>query len=292
MNKQYDLIIVIPVGPNCKAEYIIDTIKSVIYYTSCKFKIIISDDSQKQTGNDIKKIFAYIDVITTTKVFGLQAGLYITLSNVYKFAINNYNFNLLLRLDTDALITGFEPQAEAVELFKKNPKIALAGLYRRGIWPRDSFDNKINNFYPRMRIISSAFGWRIIQRPVANFTMRKIALKAFLNGYELGENIFGGAYFISKMFLIKLDEEGLLPNYKLKYVQLEEDHIFSMLVKYFDFDFGDLESGNLPFGCSWKGLPASPAELYNRGKKIIHSTRLWKDMKEPEIRQYFRNKRI
>ncbi|RZK87714.1 MAG: hypothetical protein EOO62_38780 [Hymenobacter sp.] len=54
---------------------------------------------------------------------------------------------------------------------------------------------------------------------------------------------------------------------------------------------GDLAIGDLPFGVAWVGLPASPETLELANKKIIHSTRSWQDMKEADIRQYFKDRR-
>ncbi|WP_374163211.1 hypothetical protein [Arcticibacter sp. MXS-1] len=292
MKTDYDLIIVIPVGPNCKVEFIEDTINSIKYYCHCTYKILISDDSQKRTGDTIKEIFPEIDLLRHKKTHGLHGGLYITLSLAFKYVLDHYSFQLLLRMDTDALITGFNPQDEAIKLFKNSPKTGIAGVYRKSKNPVDSFGNVIDNEWLRNQIVALAFTRRLLRQPIANYTLRKILIDAFKNGYDIGENVFGGAYFVSELFLRKLDEAGLLPESKLAAVVLEEDHIFGILAKSIKFDLGDLESGSLPFGCAWRGLPASPEVLWEQGKKIIHSTRFWQDLKEPEIRQFFREKRI
>ena len=131
MKTDYDLIIVIPVGPNCKVEFIEDTINSIKYYCHCTYKILISDDSRKRTGDTIKEIFPEIDLLRHKKTQGLHGGLYITLSLAFKYALDHYSFQLLLRMDTDALITGFNPQDEAIKLFKNSPKTGIAGVYRK-----------------------------------------------------------------------------------------------------------------------------------------------------------------
>ncbi len=66
---------------------------------------------------------------------------------------------------------------------------------------------------------------------------------------------------------------------------------FRLLMMAAGFRFGDLSSDDLPLACTWRGLPASPEELYQKGKKIIHSTRFWKGRKEAQIRQFFKEKR-
>jgi hypothetical protein len=130
-----------------------------------------------------------------------------------------------------------------------------------------------------------------VRRPVANWTLRNIYRGAVANGYVAGENVFGGAYFVSADCLARLREAGFLPDYRLRNAYLQEDHLFSLLVKAIDLDFGDLATGDLPFACRWSGLPDSPTNLVGKRKKVVHSTRYWGDMTEDEIRSFFRAQR-
>lgn len=294
MKKYYDLVVVIPAGPNVSIEFLEDTIKSVEFYCKCSQKIIISDDSQKGIGKIIKESFPDLDVILTTKNHKSEVGygaLYVTLSLAFKHALENYSFKTLLKLDTDALVIGPDPQKDAEQMFANDPSIAIAGLYKTGDEIYDFNNNIIDNRWPRGHLIRATSTWRIIKRPLGNFTLRKYFLKALANGYELGENIFGGSYFTNEPFLKSLNENGLLPVYNLHNSRLGEDHLFGMFAKMLGFNLGDLATGNLPFGVAWKGLPASPETLLARGKKIIHSTRRWEGQKEAEIREYFRKVR-
>ena len=136
--------------------------------------------------------------------------------------------------------------------------------------------------------IAKIFTKFFIRHPFIYWRIRKILFKALYEEYELGELVFGGAYAFSRLGLEKLREHGLLPLKNVIGADLEEDHFFTMLIGYVGMGFGDLASGDLPFGLLWRGLPASPETLHQANKKIIHSTRFWKDMKEAEIRKYFR----
>jgi len=291
MKQQFEMIVVIPVGPNCKMPFIEDTLNSIIHYCLCTYKIILIDDSKKDYGTELKKNYPDIDIIINQQQYGLLGGLYIALSNAFVYALDNYSFKVLLRMDTDALITGYNPQKEAIEMFEKKPKVGIAGFIKRGKEPRDFAGNPVENYWPMHQITTYAFTWKFLSKPRANLALRKLVIKALLNGYEMGANVFGGAYVVSELFLQKLREAGMLPDYGIRKIYLEEDHIFGLLAKAVDFELGDLETGNLPFGVAWRGLPTSPEELYLRGKKIIHSTKRWKDMSEADIRQFFRDKR-
>ncbi len=286
MQQTFDLVVVIPVGPSCSINYIADTIKSFVFYTKSTYKIIIADDSQIGTGWKVQKKFPDIDIIKMPISYGKLCGLYISLSLAYRHAIENFKFTALLRLDTDALVIGREPEKEALELFRNYPTVGIAGQYRF------DYNGKPRDIqWPRQRIINSTQSWKFFRRPFANMVLRHLYKKAVRNGYSTGENVFGGAYFISEKCLIRLKQENLLPETRLKSLNLEEDHLFGLLVKSVGMDLSDLSENYKTFGCAWKGLPAAPEQLAIDGKKIVHSTRFWQSMKEDEIRNYFREKR-
>ena len=287
MQNKFDLVIVIPVGPNVSVAYAADTINSIYYNISCSYKIIIIDDSQTGIGNKLQQQFPEADLLETPQNNGRLCGLYITLCMAYKHAIDHYKFRLLFKIDTDALIINKNPEAEAFELFKSNPSIGIAGQH-----PLQYNNLPWDISWPADRLYRDVASWKIIKNLPLNLVLRKWYLKAIRNGYKRGESVFGGAYFISYTALSALDKEGLLPYQKFKKVFLEEDHLFSLLIKAVGFNLGDLSSGDLPFACAWRGLPASPKELYKQGKKVIHSTRYWKELNEEQIRNYFQTKRL
>lgn len=285
MKQFFDIVVVIPLGPNCQPEFIADTIDSFIHYSVSDHKIIIADDSQKGTGKQVKERFPQVDVIETTEPMGKLCGLYITLSQAFRYALEHYRFTAVLRMDTDALVIGDAPEAAALELFGSDPGVGIAGQY-----PLDYNGDQWDVSWPRdqvQRLVSS----KLLSKPLAHFSLLGVYKKALRNGYKTGESVFGGACFISEPCLQNLQRAGLLPGKIFRNVHLEEDHLFAILVTATGHRLGDLSSNSLPLGCAWKGLPASPEELYSSGKKIIHSTRFWQQMKEAEIRGWFRTKR-
>ena len=288
-----DLVIVIPVGPTCKIEFIFDTISSIKHYIHSSYKIIISDDSQSVgTGAKVIERFPEVLVLKHEKNYGKGLGLYMTLSHAFCYAMDQFDFKALLRLDTDALIIGHDPELPIIEFFKKNPKMGLAGRYVKGVVSIDDFGNLWENHGRGLYVaIVKLFTRFYLRHPIINWRIRKLVFKAVNRGYELGELVFGGTYAFSPIGLEKLRDNELLPLKNLLGADLEEDHFFTMLIVSVGLELGDLASGDLPFACTWRGLPASPETLYEDNKKIIHSTRFWKDIKEEEIRKYFGDKR-
>ena len=171
-------------------------------------------------------------------------------------------------------------------MFRTQPEIGMAGQY-----PNDYNGEPWDISWPRQEILKICTTISFFRKPIVHWALLTAYRKALKNGYKTGESVFGGSYFISEKALQALDKMNRLPDLRLKTVNLEEDHLFPILVKAAGMRFGDLASGSLPFACTWRGLPASPQELYGKGKKIIHSTRYWQDIKEDEIRNFFKEKR-
>ena len=285
--KEFDLVIVIPLGPGNEPDFITDTIDSLYHYIDSSFRIIIADDSQQKLGELIRKRFPDVDLLVNAKNKGRYGGLYITLSNAFRYAIENYRFKALFRLDTDALVIGKAPEKEVFELFATNADAGIAGQY--GI----EYNGQPSNYaWPRRRLVKNLMTWKFIRRPITNWILKKHYKRAVKKGYVTGENVFGGAYFISEACLQTLYKEGLLPERWLRNAALEEDHIFSLLAKAVGYQLYDLSKGCLPFGCKLRGLPDSPENLVASGKRIIHSTRHWNGIKEKQIRDYFRRYRV
>lgn len=286
MKASFDVVVVIPVGPNSSVSFIEDTVCSYHHYTGSSYKVIFADDSQQGIGKKLKTIFPNADVIITRKAMGGWAGLYITLSLAFRHAVENYHFKALLKLDTDALIIGDAPEKEAMDLFLSKKNAGIGGQY-----PTDYWGKPWNLNWPKQRIINGTQTWKFFRRPIANWQLIKLYKKALSNGYKTGESVFGGAYFMSEAFLIYLYNNGLLPNHTFRSLNLGEDHLFSLLAKAFGFTLESLSGANEPFGCAWKGLPASPEQLIRDNKKIIHSVRYWNDKNESDIRAFFKQQR-
>jgi glycosyltransferase involved in cell wall biosynthesis len=290
VKKTIDFVIVIPVGPSgdtrYNIEYIQDTIDSVIFYVGSSFEIIILDDSGTDTGSQLLGRYPFLKIIRNQKNYGLKGELYYSLSQVYEFAIKNYDFRVLLRMDTDTLMIGPSPEKDAISYFGQNPGIGQLGSYKV-----DCNGDKRDNTFPREELRRETGLKNAISNWKQCFFLRNILSKAIKNGYEPGEHCIGAAYFISRDCMHRLFEQGLLLREELRSSKLAEDHIFSLLIRSCGFDIGDFATGELPLGIRWHGLPCSPDELVLRKKKLIHSTRFWEGMNEEMIREFFRRKR-
>jgi hypothetical protein len=283
----FDVVAVVPVGPGTNFQFVRDTIESFYHYTSATNKVLVLDDSQEGIGELIKQQFSGADVLSTRKPSGTLGGLYVSLSHAFRYALEHYDFKLILKLDTDALLIGNAPEKDALDLVKEHPLTAVAGQY-----PLDYDGNPWDIGFPRDRILNGTTTWKGIKRPFANLILRRLHRQALKNGYRTGESVFGGSYYVTKAFIQKLHDKGLLPDYRIRTLNLGEDHLFGLLAKTVGMELRSLSGKGQPFACAWKGLPASPEQLWEEGRKVIHSTRKWEALNETEVRDYFRGKRM
>ena len=289
--KKVTTIVLIPIGPSCENSFISDTIQSVIFYLKLDYEIVLVDDSGCSKGSLLKEKFKDITVLETKGSTGHFAGLYFTLSYGLKYVYENFLFDFVLRMDTDALLIGCGLDQVAVDFFKENPDRGIIGSYMvdcngdpRGIyWTGVQLQKEMKIKFLIKDTFKKFKGWSFL---------RTVYRKSKKNGYIDGEHCMGGAYLMSWKCVKELNDKLLLDRREIYFTQLQEDQIFGLLIYSIGFSHADFATGDLPMGLRWRGLPCSPQELVKRNKKITHSTRFFENMGEEEIRKYFRERRI
>jgi hypothetical protein len=280
-------VVVVPVGPGCREEFVADTVESALFYMAPGTRVLLADNSFKGTGRRVRERFpdGTVDVLVTEEHAGKFGKLYVTLAVAFAHALDAYDdFPVLLRMDTDALVTGPRPEADAAALFAAEPAVGIAGQYPN--W----YDGTPTDWsWPREQVLKQSGSLRsLVTHPRRGLALRDAYKRAAANGYEAGVHVFGGAYFVSRDCLERLRAAGLLPRVALGDAYLQEDHLFGLLVKAVGKEMGDLASRDGPFACAWQDLPAPPDEVLRRGKKVVHSTRRCGNLGEEEIRAAFR----
>lgn len=278
-----------PVGPTCRPPFVRDTLESVRHYTTPSRAIIIIDDSQAGIGRSVASDFDDCVVLENVDNHGTYAGLYRSLSKGMSYAVERYELDILLRLDTDALVVGERPEDAALEIVRADPRVAILGshLVDCAGRPRDPSPGA-------RRLTHAASLSRLPLHPHRLrhvLWIRETIRRALSEGYFLGENCLGGAVFMSGAAVRRLHEADLLGRRDFDGFKLHEDVIFALLVRSVGMELADLGTGDLPMGIAWAGLPLAPEELVRRNKKVIHSVRYHEDLREEEIRAFFRERR-
>lgn len=277
-------VFVIPVGPSCQPDFVADTLDSVRYFAPMA-RIIIVDDSRRGLGVELGE--RYELTVLEARARGVFGGLYLNLSDGFKEALTQ-PFRILVRLDTDALISGSDFEVKAIDSFNSNPHLGSLGSFRIGY-------NRIgvrNTHWAKQRILIylTVHAWI---KPRAARMIVGLLRRARKHGYKLGEAIMGGAAVYRYEALVALDEYDLLGRAELAGTGLQEDYIFGLCLFSIGFQLGEFgdKFDDLPMGVDWGALPAAPKELMELGKSIIHSTKKFESMDEHAIRNEFRSAR-
>jgi hypothetical protein len=277
-------VVVIPVGPNCRGEFVADTLDSVRFYAPAA-KIILIDDSQRATAFELAKL--YDVTVLEARVHGAFGNLYLNLSDGFREALKS-PFRILVRLDTDALIAGSDFEQKAEACFAANPNLGSLGSFRVGY---DRLGIRDRTWARRRLLYFLAL--RSWLKPRSAQLVFSLLVRARGHGYKLGEAIMGGAAVYRYEAVAALNEAGLLGRPELVDTGLQEDYIFGLCLLSIGYQLGEFgdKSDDLPMGVNWIGLPASPQALMKRGKSIIHSTKSYEGMDEDAIRAQFRKGR-
>jgi hypothetical protein len=277
-------VVLIPVGPRTAVRHLNDTILSVLRFVRSELRIVLVDNTVGGLIlHDLPKSEA-IDIVRVEsgEEYSVFGRLYMQSSRAIEHVLNSWEFDLLLRLDDDALLVGSGAEEEAMEAFRGNPGIGCLGSYRVTCM------GATRDFRPAARRVcfeTSIFGR--MADPLRWRSLKEIYSLAASYGYEAGEHCLGAACFYRREVLATMRDKGLLSRPELLTTRLSDDQLFGMLVKAAGYQIMDFAGPGQPLGLAWRGLPASPRMLLAIGKKIVHSVKSWKDADQDQIRREF-----
>jgi hypothetical protein len=276
------LAVVIPAGPGDDAP---DTLASVLAYCEPPRAVVVVDDAGGRHA-------ALADAARGVHVLpapagapGSRGGLYAKLAAGYRFALERLPFDVLLRLDADAVVIGPGLARAAAARFAADPGIGLLGAYRVGP------DGGRREFAPVARLLAAETGLRGLRRPALRRTLRATTRLARAHGYADGEHALGGCYLHTRPAVDALARHGFLALDALRRSRLGEDHLFALLTRAAGFALADFGGPGDPLCLRWQGLPAHPEALAAAGKLVAHSVRGHGDLDEAAIRGYFAARR-
>ena len=279
------IAVVIPAGPH---DNVLDTLASVVHYSDVSRTIVVVDDgSQLCRSQEWLKEFPEDVAVIKAPVGapGGQGGLWVKLSAGYRWVLERYEPQLILRLDADAVLLGSGLEAAAEKLFGEVPELGLLGSYRIGP------DGERRDFEPVARQFHGEMGLRGLRHPRCRSSLRRFFRLAVVHGYVPGESVLGGAYIHTWEAARCLYDKGWLDQPQLAKSHLGEDHIMTMITKAAGYGVGDFGNPQGPMALRWRGLPADPHELLATGKLVTHSVRSWRQLTEQQIRTIFADAR-
>jgi len=254
--------IVMPVGPGKEAA--LDTLQSVELFCPEPHVVFVVDDQTKdgtyEALMDAKK--PHWHIFRNKRLHGIKRLTH-GLGFAFEQVIKHTGCELILRLDQDALIIkpGLIPEALAYR--KCNPLVGLFGVYEIDY-------NRPRSFESHIRLINRESRWYrplIGQRPFWKNYLRIAESK----GYKRGDNVFGGAYFLTRECLEAAMKMGALNIPWRSNSDLQEDVYFSLITVAAGFRLGHFAAPEGPLCMEWRGLPYPAAILAASKYKLVHS---------------------
>lgn len=287
-------MVLIPAGPNTQPEYLNDTIESVNHHigaVNCTVAVI--DDSRR-------KRFAYVGdlfpnaVVTEAADYGegeksdTRGSLFAKQVSAIRRLMWRYRFDVLLRMDTDALMIGNAPHEDALALLDGHLDIGMVGAFtRRG----DGSDKKAA-MAAKGQQLTRDMGLRCwLKDPALVSTLRSLVRRAEGHGYTRGDMCTGGACFMAPRALSAMEKQGLLDLDVLSRSALMDDMLMALLCCAAGYKLSDLPADRDVLAINWRGLPVPLDALVAHNKKIVHPIKDDDPSVEPAVRAYFRERR-
>jgi hypothetical protein len=281
--KMVSTAIVIPAGPR---DDIADTLDSVVCFIPQPRLIVIVDDTGVAStarladmDRDIRVMPARLGV--PEGVFG---GLWVKLTDAYRFVIRDRKWDVVLRMDADALMIGHGLEALAAKRFADDPKLGILGAYEFGP------NGMKRDWAPSANQLRSEIGLPGLRKPTLRSTLRLLVHKATRSGYEMGAHALGTC-LISPRLIEVWEQFGWLNLSVLGHSRLGDDQLMGLLSAAAGYRCADLSGPDDQMAIQWRGLSDSPEALSQQGKTLVHSVRSFDDLTETEIRSYFRQAR-
>ncbi len=279
--------IIIPCGPGADAA--LDTAESVTHYCLEPHDIVFVDDCT--SDGTYEKIIAKKQhnwhVLRNPRRHG-YIRLVQTLCLGFRYIHAILAGRCVLKLDTDALIIHHGVITEALKYMDEDPKVGLFGVY-------DVDYNRHRSFSVHVKQINRETAWWHSALGIKPSWTRLLQL-AENKGYRRGENVFGGAYFITRSCLAAMQWIGALDVPYRWHSHLAEDVYFSMATKAAGYNLGHFAAPKGPLCLEFQGLPYPACEMWRRGYKIVHSVDKGPNTSAPEnegqtAREFFKDMR-
>lgn len=278
-------LVLIPVGPGTSVEFLQDTVDSIVVYGIPGHRILLADDSGQGVCDRIKgvDVMSIRDAADKTRRT-VTSAFFGKVCQGIGHSVKNYDFEVLLRIDADALMVNSGSEHAAIDHFSKNPRVGQIGSYRMRCdgqardfsWPANNMRNEQRySLIPKKRALA--------------LSMKRLISEA--KNYELGEHVIAPGSFMSRAAVEAVVKHPLFGHKSFGITKLGDDHLTSLMVMACGFSLGDFATGDKPLGIWLRKIEWPPEELVQRGKAIVHSVRGYQELGEGAVRERFRKLR-
>lgn len=256
--RRFRAVYVVPAGPG-ELEPLGEVVESIRAWEGDAAKVIVVDDATPDVRwPRVRLRHSDVDVVRARWPTGGPPRLSPPLALGFAAALARYDWDVLCKLDTDALVTGPRLSERAAARFAEDPGLGLLGTVGIGAdgTPEDySYD-----------------AWVLRQEQRWSPVVRDRLRRARHGGYA-GPKVHGGVYLASRAAVEAVAASGDLRRNPPWWSQIGEDLWFSLAVLAAGFRLGSWGAPGEPTASASKWLPVPPEEVTDRGLLVVHSVR-------------------
>src|SRR5689334_1216901 len=184
--------VVLPIGPG--KETALDTLESInVYCPEPHITVVVDDCTQDGTYEAIQRESRGTCIVLRNERPMHVERLVHSLCLGYRYLLDHTDCQIILRIDQDALLIKPNLLSDAQAYASQHKDVGIFGVYEVDY-------NRPRSFTTHKRLIDRETGWlRRITGRTASYA--KLLELAEARGYQRGDNVFGGAYLITRACL-------------------------------------------------------------------------------------------
>jgi hypothetical protein len=265
--------LLVPVGPGERAS-LADTLASVHAFEPAAKVVVSADGADDLAAADVEAAFPGAALLRPPRPSGGPPLLSPPIAWAYRWAVRNLRFDVLCKLDTDALLTGPGLVERAAAEFARDPGVGMLGTVAMRA------DGSVGD--------TTYSAWVLAHERRWSRSVRALDRAARGHGYA-GEEAHGGVYLLSRAALEALDASGALTAQPPWWSLIGEDLWFSLGVRATGLRIGAFGAPDGPIVSGQGFLPIAKERVLADGILAVHSVRRGaRGEDEDELRAFFR----
>lgn len=236
-----------------------DTLDSIAAFEGAGAKVIVVEDATPDVRwPQVRARHPAVDVVRMRWPTGGPPRQSTALNLGLRTALAHYRFDVVCKLDTDAVVTGAGLAVAAARRFAEDPELGMlgtVGLRADGVPEDHSYD-----------------AWLLWHERRWSRTVRDRVARCRARTYD-GRKAHGGVYVVSRAALEAVAAAGDLHRAPPWWSQIPEDTWMSLAVCAAGFRLGSWGAPGEPTASASNWLPVPLDEVATRGLLAVHSVR-------------------
>jgi hypothetical protein len=272
-------VIWVPVGPG-SAPALWDTIDAIKASDGDDSQIVVVDDCTLDCrAAVVHERYPEVDVVRNRLPTGGPPNLWRPCQLAMRHALERYDFEQLVKLDSDAIVLAPEFSARSIERIAQTPRAGLAGAFCE----RPDGSEESDRWYHAAVLERELLQDRVLEQATR---------RAEEAGWRRGEIVQGGVMFLTREACQALYREGYVDWQRRWSSTISEDLALSLFVRAAGFELVSIGGRDGLVAVANKFLPLPKEQLADGSFLAAHSVRVGYDGEsEAQLRAFFAQQR-